>query len=144
MNPGFLDPLHAFIAADVRFLIVGAYALGLYGRPRATGDLDVWVDATPENATRVMQALAAFGAPLADVREADFAQAGVTYQIGLPPRRVDILTQLTALEFRDAWPHRVRGSFGGVEVDFIGREDFIRNKRQTGRLKDLADVEGLE
>ena len=144
MNPDFLDLLHAFIAADVRFLIVGAYALGLHGRPRATGDLDIWIEATPENAVRVMRALAAFGAPVTDIREADFAQEGVTYQIGLPPRRVDILTQLTGLEFRDAWPHRVRGAFGGVDVDFIGREDFIRNKRQTGRLKDLADVEGWE
>ena len=144
MNSDFVDLLRAFIAADVRFLIVGAYALALYGRPRATGDLDVWVEATPENATRVMRALAAFGAPLADLREADLARPGVTYQIGVPPGRIDILTELTALEFADAWPERARGPFGDVEVDFIGRAAFLRNKRAVGRPKDLADIQDLE
>jgi hypothetical protein len=144
MNPDFIDLLKAFVAADVRFLIVGAYALALYGRPRATGDLDVWVDATTDNAARVMRALAAFGAPLATVREADFARPGVTYQIGVPPGRIDILTELTALTFADAWPDRLRRPFGDVEVDFIGRASFIRNKRATGRPKDLGDIEGME
>lgn len=144
MNPDFTDLLKAFVAADVRFLIVGAYALALHGRPRATGDLDVWVDATPENAARVMRALAAFGAPLATVREVDFARPGVTYQIGVPPGRIDILTELTGLTFADAWPDRLRRPFGEVEVDFIGRGSFIRNKRATGRPKDLGDIEGME
>ena len=144
MNPDFLDFLRAFIAADVRFLVVGAYALGLHGKPRATGDLDIWIDATPENAARVMRALEGFGAPMTDVTEHDFASAGVTYQIGLSPRRIDLLTELTGLTFAQAWPGRVRGAFGGVDVDFIGLAEFIRNKRLTGRLKDLADIEGLE
>lgn len=144
MNQDFLDLLRAFADADVRFLLVGAYALGLHGKPRATGDLDVWVDATPENARRVMEALQAFGAPTADIAESDLARPGVTYQIGLPPRRIDILTDLTGLTFAEAWPSRVLGPFGDIHVDFIGRADFLRNKRQTGRLKDLADVEGLE
>jgi hypothetical protein len=144
MNQDFLDLLRAFIAAEARFLVVGAYALGLHGRPRATGDLDVWVEATPDNARRVMHALQVFGAPMADISEADFARPGVTYQVGLPPRRIDILTELTGLDFADAWPARVRGPFADMEVDFIGLSDFIRNKRQTGRLKDLADIEGLE
>ena len=95
MNQDFLDLLRAFADAEVRFLVVGAYALGLHGKPRATGDLDLWIDATPENARRVMQALGAFGAPMADIAERDFARPGVTYQIGLPPRRIDILTELT-------------------------------------------------
>jgi hypothetical protein len=143
MNEDFLDLLRACIAADVRFLVVGAYALAHHGRPRATGDLDVWVEPTPENAPKVLRALAAFGAPLNDVTEADFAQPGVVFQIGLPPRRIDVLTQLTALDFADAWASRERGRFGDLSVDFIGREAFIRNKRATGRHKDLADIEGL-
>jgi hypothetical protein len=143
MNPDFVDLLRAFVAADVRFLIVGAYALAHYGRPRATGDLDVWVDATPDNAPRVMQALAAFGAPLADVGERDFAAPGVVFQIGVPPGRIDILTELTDLTFAEAWPDREAGQFGGVTVDFIGRAAFIRNKRATGRAKDLGDIEQL-
>jgi hypothetical protein len=93
MNPDFVDLLRAFVAADIRFLIVGAYALAIHGRPRATGDLDIWVDATPENAARVVRALEAFGAPRSDNRESDFASPGVTYQIGVAPGRIDILTE---------------------------------------------------
>jgi len=144
MNPDFVDLLREFIAAEVRFVIVGAYALALHGRPRATGDLDVWIDATPENAARVMRALAAFGAPLDDIRADDFAREGVTYQIGVPPGRIDILTELTGLTFAEAWPERLRRRFGEIDVDFIGRSAFIRNKRATGRPKDLVDLEGLE
>lgn len=143
MNPDFVDLLRAFGAADVRFLIVGAYALAHHGRPRATGDLDVWVDATPANAPRVIRALAAFGAPLTDVTEHDFARPGVVVQIGVPPGRIDILTELTGLTFAEAWPDREAGRFGELEVDFLGREAFVRNKRATGRLKDLGDIEGL-
>ena len=144
MNPDFVDLLRAFNAANVRFLVVGAYALALHGRPRATGDLDIWIDATPENAARVMHALAAFGAPLTDVSVEDFAREAVVYQIGVPPGRIDILTALTGLTFGEAWPGRVRRPFGEVEVDFIGREAFLRNKRAIGRPKDLGDIEGME
>ena len=144
MNPDFVDLLRAFAAADVRFLIVGVYALGFHGRPRATGGLDVWVEASEQNAPRVMRALAAFGAPLLDVSEADFAREGIAYQIRLPPGRIDILTKLTGLAFDEAWPDRTRGRFADVDVDFIGRDAFIRNKRATGRTKDLGDTEGLE
>jgi hypothetical protein len=143
MNPDFLDLLRAFTAADVRFLIVGAYALALHGRPRATGDLDIWIEPTSDNATRVVRALEAFGAPMNDIVEADFARPGVVYQIGIAPRRIDILTELTGLSFADAWPERVRSRFGDLDVDFIGRDAFIRNKRATGRTRDLGDIEGL-
>jgi hypothetical protein len=144
MNQDFVDLLRAFIAADVRFLVVGAYALALHGRPRATGDLDIWVDATPENAKRVMRGLQAFGAPMKDLSEEDFTKPGVTYQLGIAPVRIDILTELSGLTFADAWPERMPGPFGAIEVNFIGREAFIRNKRATGRARDLVDIEGLE
>ena len=143
MNPDFVDLLRAFIARDVRFLIVGAYALALHGRPRATGDLDVWVDATPENAARVVAALADFGAPMGDVEAAEFAQPGIVFQMGVVPGRIDVLTALSGITFGEAWPSRVRHAFGDVEADFIGRDAFIRNKRATGRTKDLGDIEGL-
>lgn len=144
MNPDFVDLLRAFVAAEVRFLVVGAYALALHGRPRATGDLDVWVEPTPENAARVIRALEAFGAPVTQITESDFARPGVVYQIGVPPGRVDILTDLTGLTFPEAWSGRLRRPFGEVEVDFIGRDAFLRNKRALGRAKDLGDIEGLE
>jgi hypothetical protein len=144
MNPDFVDLLRAFAAADVRFLIVGAYALALHGRPRATGDLDVWVDATPENAARVVRALASFGAPMTEITADDFSRPGVTFQLGVPPGRIDILTELTGLTFAEAWPGRLRRPFGEIEVGFIGRSAFLRNKRATGRAKDLGDIEGME
>lgn len=143
MSPDFVDLLRAFAAADVRFLIVGAYALAHHGRPRATGDLDLWVDATPANAANVVRALAAFGAPMADVVEADFARPGSVLQIGVPPVRIDILTELTGLQFDDAWADRESGVFGDVSVDFIGLDAFLRNKLATGRAKDLGDIEGF-
>jgi hypothetical protein len=143
MNQDFVDLLRAFIDADVQFLVVGAYALAHHGRPRGTGDLDVWVDAEPENAERVMRALAEFGAPLSDVTAVDFARPGMVLQIGVPPGRIDVLTELTGLQFADAWTSREPGRFGSVTVDFIGRDDFIRNKQATGRAKDLGDIEGL-
>ena len=143
MNQDFVDLLRAFIAHDVRFLVVGAYALAVHGRPRATGDLDVWVEPSADNAGRVMRALADFGAPLTGVRAEDFARPGIVFQMGLPPRRIDVLTELTGLTFAGAWPSRQRAPFGPLDVDYLGRDDFIRNKKQIGRLKDLGDVEGL-
>ena len=143
MNPDFVDLLRALRDADARFLIVGAYALAHYGRPRATGDLDVWIDATPDNAPRIIRALAAFGAPLTEVTEQDFSRPGIVFQIGVPPGRIAVLTELTAITFAEAWPTREPGQFGDVAVDFLGLDAFIRNKRATGRAKDLGDIEGL-
>jgi hypothetical protein len=143
MNQDFVELLRAFIDADVRFLVVGAYALAHHGRPRATGDLDIWVQPTSENAPRVLRALAGFGAPLQDVGVDDFTRPGIVFQIGVPPGRIDVLTERTGLSFDDAWPTRARGSFGDVDVDFIGRDAFIKNERATGRAKDLGDIEGL-
>ncbi len=96
MNQDFVDLLRAFIEDDVRFIVVGAYALALHSKPRATGDLDLWVEPTLENGARVLVALRRFGAPLQEVREADFAAPGIVYQIGVAPRRIDLLTDLTA------------------------------------------------
>jgi len=143
MNQDFLDLLRAFAAHNVRYLVVGAYALAVHGRPRATGDLDVWVDATPDNAPRVWAALRAFGAPLADVAEPDFATPGIVFQIGIPPARIDILTELSGLSFDEAWPSRLRSAFGPLETDFIGRDAFVRNKLATGRDQDRVDVQSL-
>ena len=143
MNQDFLDLLRAFIDRDVRFLIVGAYALGVHGRPRATGDLDVWVDPTPDNATKIMQALDAFGAPPGQVTTDDFSRPGVVFQMGLPPLRIDLLTELSGLTFAEAWPGRTRVAFGPLTVDVIGRDAFIKNKRATGRARDLGDIDAL-
>ena len=104
----------------------------------------MWVEATADSAARVMRGLRAFGAPLAEISQVDFERPGVTYQMGLPPGRIDVLTDLTGISFAEAWPDRTRRPFGDVDVDFIGRASFIRNKRATGRPKDLVDIDGLE
>ena len=139
----FRDLLRVFVAHDVRFLVVGAYALAVLGRPRATGDLDVWVDATPENGPRTFAALREYGAPLDDLGLDDLSRPGVVYQIGLPPLRIDVLTTIDGVEFSAAWRRRITADFDGVGVPVIGRVDFLANKRASGRLKDLADAERL-
>lgn len=149
MNDDFLDLLAAFLESDVEFIVVGAHALAVHGVPRATGDLDVWVRPTPRNAERVMTALGKFGAPVETLAIGvdDFSVPEAVVQIGLPPRRIDVLTTITNVEFDDAWNHRVTkvvgvGS-GQLTVPFLGREELLRNKRATGRTKDAADVERL-
>jgi hypothetical protein len=141
----FRDLLVELLRADARFLIVGAHALGVHGVPRATVDLDVWIDPTPENARRIWVALAAFGAPLEtlQVREADFTRPEMVVQFGLPPYRIDILTGVSGVSFEEAWNERIEDQFEGVRVPFIGRAALIRNKRASGRMKDLADLESL-
>lgn len=143
MHQDFLDLLRAFIDRNVRFLIVGAYALAVHGRPRATGDLDVWVDPTPDNAVNIMLALEQFGAPAGHVTAEDFSRPGIVFQMGLPPLRIDVLTALSGLTFEEAWPTRTHANFGPVTVEVLGREAFIKNKRVTGRAKDLGDIEAL-
>lgn len=144
MNPDLTALLSALNAAEVEYLVVGAYALAWYGQPRATGDLDVWVEASRANAERLLRALAQFGAPLEAVSVRDFETPGIVYQIGLAPVRVDILTELTGLAYAQARARRLPGAIGGVAVNFLGREDFIANKRAVGRLQDLADIERLQ
>ena len=140
----FHDLLHVFVDHKVRFLVVGGYALAVLGRPRATGDLDVWIDPTVANAERAYAALRDFGAPLHDLTVEDLTTPGTVFQIGLPPLRIDVLTQITGVQFRAAWRRRVRARFDDLWVAVIGRNDFITNKRACGRLKDLADAEHLE
>jgi len=143
MNQDFVDLLRAFVEADVRFLVVGAYALALHAKPRATGDLDLWVEPDPQNAGRVMNALRRFGAPLAEVHESDFIRQGTVFQIGVAPRRIDILTGLTAVSFSEAWADRVPHKIGSCDVFFLGRRTFVKNKKALGRPQDLADLEAL-
>jgi hypothetical protein len=144
MNPDFLDLLTALNAAEARFLIVGGYAVGVHGRPRATKDLDIWVEASADNARRVIQALRDFGAPLGDLAERDLETPGTGFKMGEPPSRVDILTQIEGVHFEDAWPQRMEASFGSVRCGVIGRADLLTNKRAAGRPQDLADVAALE
>jgi hypothetical protein len=144
VNPDFLDLLRSLSDAEARFLVVGAYAVSYHAEPRATGDLDLWVEATAENARRVHAALAAFGAPLDELTVEDLADERTIFQIGVPPRRIDILTSITGVSFTEAWPERVEASYGEVRFPLLGRAELIKNKRAVGRPKDLLDLELLE
>ncbi len=145
MNPDFLDLLRSLLAADARFMVVGAYAVGVHGRPRATKDLDVWVEASVENAPKVIQALTDFGAPLMGLTQKDLETPEAGLQIGREPLRVDVLTKISGPTFEQAWPARTHADFGeGVRCPVIGIEALIANKRAAGRPQDLADVAALE
>ena len=146
MNPDFLDLLHALNEADVRFLVVGAQAMAVHGVPRATGDMDIWIEATEDNAHAVWRALLAFGAPIEafDLSPNDFAEIGNVVQIGVPPRRIDLMTSVDGVDFDPAWESRFVTRIADCPVPFLAREDLLRNKRAAGRPKDLLDIELLE
>jgi hypothetical protein len=144
MNPDFADMLSALSAAGVEFLIVGAHALAAHGVPRATGDLDVWIRPTPDNAVRTMQALTAFGAPVADLSADDLTRPDTVFQIGLPPSRIDIVSGITGVSFDEAWERRLPVVLPGGTVEVLSKVDFVTNKRAVGRPKDLADLALLD
>lgn len=140
----FAEMLSALSDAGADYLLVGAHALAVHGRPRATGDLNLWIRPTPGNAARVWEALDRFGAPLGGLQLSDLTEAETVIQFGVAPVRIDLLTSLSGVEFGAAWARRETVMLNGVPVPVLGREDLIRNKRATGRLQDLADVEALE
>jgi len=144
LSPDFKDLLSAFNAHGVEYLVVGAHALAAHGRIRATVDLDVWVRPKAENARRVMQALAAFGAPLQELTQSDLTQPGVVFQIGVPPVRIDVLTAIDGVEFEDAWRERYSTTFAGEPAAVLSVAHLMKNKRAVGRAQDLADLEWLE
>lgn len=141
-NDDFLDVLRALVESGAEFVIVGAHAMALHGVPRSTGDLDVLVRPTPENANRVLDALGAFGAPIKahGVTHSDFEIPGNVYQVGLPPRRIDLMTGLSGVDFEEAWTSRVNIEIEGMQIPFLGLEALRRNKQATGRDKDLLDL----
>jgi hypothetical protein len=144
LNRDFSDLLSAFNARRVRYLLVGGYALSFYGRPRTTGDLDLWVEPSPSNAARVHEALADFGAPLERLTAEDLTIRGTVFQIGVAPHRIDILTSATGVEFADAWKRRRRARYGRIPINLMSERDFVTNKRAVGRPRDLADADDVE
>jgi hypothetical protein len=143
MNSDFRDLLSLFNAHKVRYLVVGGYAVMKYTEPRFTKDLDLGIEASPKNARAVFKALREFGAPMANLTEADFANQGSFYQIGRPPTRVDVLMSIEGVHFADAWRARVKTEVDGVFTHVISRNDLIANKRAAGQPQDLIDVENL-
>ena len=144
MNRDFEEMLRALSEAGADFMVIGAHAVAVYARPRATGDLDIWVRPTPENAERVWAALVAFGAPLHELTCDDLTSDDLVFQIGIAPNRIDILTTTGGVDFAEAWPRRTNVELWGLTVPVIGRADLITSKRAAGRPQDLADIAELE
>lgn len=146
LNDDFRDMLASLVECEVEFVVVGAHALAVHGIVRATGDLDILVRASRSNALRVIAALKAFGAPLEahGVSERDFEESDNVYQVGLPPRRIDLLTSISGVSFDEALERAVRVTIDELSIPFIGRAALLRNKRATGRDKDRVDADLLE
>jgi hypothetical protein len=144
VNRDFEEMLSAPSAEGAGYLPVGAHAMAVHGRPRATADLGLWVRATPDNARRGMRALRRFGAALHDLTETDLASPDVVFQIGVPPVRIDVMTSVSGVPFDEAWASRATATWRGVLVPVIGRDALLRNQKATGRKKDLSDAAWLE
>ena len=143
-NSDYADMAKALLDAGAEFLLVGGYAVSLHGYPRTTFDVDFWVRPTPENAPKVVRALRLFGAPMKDISVSDFDHPDMVFQIGVAPRRIDILTRIDGVTWDEAAPHAVERPVNGMAFKILGLAELIRNKRATGRPKDAADAVVLE
>ena len=137
--------LSALNDAGAEYLVVGAYALGAYGSTRGTGDIDLWINPTPENAERVYSALKKFGIPREWVQsQAELTDTDAVFMFGVPPERIDILTSISGVDFASAWANRKTAEYEGLQAPVPHWRDLLTNKRASGRLKDAADAEWLE
>lgn len=144
LNKDYKDILRSLSKNKVKFLVVGAYAMGAHGYPRATGDIDLWVEVSQENSVKIFAALTAFGAPHDYITERTFCREGIVFQIGVPPRRIDILTSIDGVDFAEAYSRREEVKIGGICVPFISKTDLIKNKEASGREKDKLDSKYLK
>lgn len=144
LNQDFKDILSAFSEEKVKFLVVGGYAMAFHGFVRATGDIDLWIYCSDENAEKVWRALQKFGAPLFDLTKEDLKTSGMVFQIGLVPSRIDVITKIDGVEFEDAWKEHKTVEIEGLSIPIIGKTQLLINKKSTGRAKDFNDVMWLE
>jgi hypothetical protein len=144
LAPDFDEFIASLTARGVEFVVVGAYALAFHGAPRFTGDLGILVRPSLENATRVLEALEAFGFSVPDLTPEAIADRRRMLQMGVPPVQIHVMSAISGVEWNEVWSDRVEGILGRSRVSFLGRETFLRNKRAAGRPKDLADIDALE
>jgi len=143
LNSDFRDFLRSLNSTGVEYLLIGGYAVGYHGYVRATGDLDVWIAVSPENAERMARALRQFGFT-SGVSSDLFLHPRKVFRMGREPVRIEILTTISGIDFEEAFGRRIRTTIDDIEVNVISLDDLKTNKKASGRLKDLADVEGLE
>ena len=144
LSKDFVEFIECCAAREVKFLIVGGYALAAHGHPRATKDLDVWVMIDPDNAERLVLALEDFGMDSVGLDAADFTEPDIVVQLGYPPMRIDLLTTASGVDFESCWARRMNVSVGSVDAGFISYDDLIENKKASGRPQDVVDVGILE
>lgn len=144
LNPDFKDMLSCLKDKEVDFIVVGAYALAAHGFPRATGDIDIWVRNSSDNAQKIIHALLKFGAPVSNVSEEDFTSPEMVVQIGVEPCRIDLMTSISGVEFDEAWENRVGITIDDLEIYVLSKADLLKNKSATGRDKDQGDIAWLE
>ena len=142
--PDFDEFIACLTAHGVEFVIVGAYALAYHGAPRFTGDLDVLVRPTIDNASRLLKALEVFGFPTVELTPEGIADRRRMLEMGVPPVQIHVMSAISGIEWEEVWADHVEGPFGERTVPYIGRDSLIRNKRAAGRPKDLSDVDALE
>ena len=144
LNEDYRDMLLVLSAEKVRFLLIGAYAMAAHGYPRATMNIDIWIMPSAQNADAVLRALQRFGAPLGSLTTEDLQKDGNIFQIGVAPRRIDIITSASGLKFEQTYKRSIPANIEGIEVRIPLIDDLIRNKKASGKTKDLADAEALE
>jgi len=143
LPPDFKEFLQLLNDHEVDYLLIGGYAVGYHGYPRATGDMDIWIAIHPDNAEKLVTVLAAFGFGAAGIAADLFLQPNNVIRMGNPPLRLEILTTISGVEFADAYAQRVTDIIDGVLVNIINLSQLKANKRASGRLKDLSDLENL-
>jgi len=143
LNEDYKDMLQVLLKHKVKFIVVGAYAMAVYGYPRATGDIDIWVEASLENSRKIYWSLSEFGAPLRDITEDTFCEEGIVFQIGVAPRRIDIITKIDGVNFKQAYTDKQEIEIEDILVPFLSKEDLVKNKESTGRKKDKLDARYL-
>jgi predicted nucleotidyltransferase len=144
LNEDYKEMLQLLLEEQVDFIIVGAYALGAHGYPRATGDIDIWVKPNNTNSRKLYKALARFGAPLEQIEIDDFSMEGIIFQIGLIPRRIDIITKIDGVTYEEADEDKITVEVEGLMLPVISLEKLIKNKMATGREKDELDIKTLK
>lgn len=140
LNPDFKDMLSCLNDAEAEFIVVEAYALAAHGFPRATGDIDIFVRNSPENAPKVIRALAQFGAPMTNLSAQDFTAPDLIVQLGVEPCRIDLITSIDGLTFAEAWQNKVSIGLDGLQVYVLSKTDLLKNKMAAGRAKDQGDI----
>lgn len=143
LNEDYKEILQLLLKNKVKFLVVGAYAMGAYGYPRATGDLDIWVEPSLENSHKVYRSLLEFGAPLKDISEKTFTEGGIIFQIGIAPRRIDVITKISGVSFQEAYSEKEIIKIENLKIPFLSKKNLVKNKESTGREKDKLDAKYL-